>query len=835
MNPLQDTHALLAHVGWVRSLAAQLVRDGAAAEDLAQETLLAAWQRPPRDPSALRGYLGSVLRNLLRRGARDADRREARERGSARTEALPSAADTAERLATHRQIVAAVEALAEPYRTVVLLRYFEELPPRRIAEHLGVPVKTVETRLTRGHALLRERLDADHGGDRRAWAVLLARFAGSEPIGRAEPGTHGPATPSRAKPWLLATGAVAAAGVVAVVLLARTAWMRAEREMHAARVAEIEATHALSRLRELEVSGERAPIAPPEARALLRGRVRSSAGAAIAGAEVTASFRPSDGTRLGLGAFGEEVVVLGAASSSGDGTFAIELPAGRIVEVRVRAARFGVARRPLVDPASDLDVVLDPAATLSVAVVDGGGAAVANARVRLFVPVEPQSALEPILDGRTDALGRWRSSEVPPGVFWIEVGSASGPALRVPNVVVRSGETVDRELRLNAGVEVAGTVRDARSKAAVAGARVRFSAVGESLATTDDQGRFRITGLDQGAAVARIGVAAPGYAAAEVAVDPRRAPIPPVEVELVRGFSVAGRLRGASGDPVGGAWVAAYGHVKRATITPTDWIEARTDATGAFVLEALRPDLPHALVVRSPGLETLVRRIPESRDGERVELGDVVLAAGASIEGRVLRDDGAPAAGAVVHLEREDASVRSRSEAVVTIGADAPGSAAEMGELDWEPLFTRDAIAGDDGSFRVIDLEAGIWSVVARIGYQRCEPREVELAAGEVERDVDLRIPRGLAIEGRVVDDADRPLPGAWVLLFRKGGRLEERAVETDVEGRFRMEGLEAIPYRLSAGRRTSGAESFGRTESEDLVPPQLDVVLRLARTPPGG
>ena len=53
-------------------------------------------------------------------------------------------------------------------RTVVVLRWFEGQPPRRIAAALGVPAAIVSTQLHRALALLRQRLDAAHGGDRRA-------------------------------------------------------------------------------------------------------------------------------------------------------------------------------------------------------------------------------------------------------------------------------------------------------------------------------------------------------------------------------------------------------------------------------------------------------------------------------------------------------------------------------------------------------------------------------------------------------------------------------------------------------------------------------------------
>ncbi|MEO6710084.1 MAG: hypothetical protein ABI054_05060, partial [Planctomycetota bacterium] len=55
-----------------------------------------------------------------------------------------------------------------------LLRFYEGQNPREIATAMSVPVATVRTRLARGLALMRARLDRRHGGDRASWAALLA-------------------------------------------------------------------------------------------------------------------------------------------------------------------------------------------------------------------------------------------------------------------------------------------------------------------------------------------------------------------------------------------------------------------------------------------------------------------------------------------------------------------------------------------------------------------------------------------------------------------------------------------------------------------------------------
>lgn len=153
-----DPDRLLDHVAWVRRLAALLIRDPGAADDAAQETLLVALDRGPRDRDRPRAWLSSIVRSIARRLRRSDERRAARERAVARSEALPATDDLVLRAALLRAVVDAVVELPEPYRTTILLRFFEDVPARDIAARRGEPVETVRTRLKRGLAMLRERL-----------------------------------------------------------------------------------------------------------------------------------------------------------------------------------------------------------------------------------------------------------------------------------------------------------------------------------------------------------------------------------------------------------------------------------------------------------------------------------------------------------------------------------------------------------------------------------------------------------------------------------------------------------------------------------------------------
>ncbi len=170
--PIDD---LLIHAGFVRSLARDLVRDPHAADDLAQDAWVRALQRPPQHGAALRGWFATLLQNLRHNTGRGERRRAAREAAAMPPDEAPSAAQILEREQVRERLVRAVLRLDEPFRTAVLLRYYEDLPTAAIARRLGVPAATVRTRLARGIARLREVLDEQHGGA-RAWIAPLATW-----------------------------------------------------------------------------------------------------------------------------------------------------------------------------------------------------------------------------------------------------------------------------------------------------------------------------------------------------------------------------------------------------------------------------------------------------------------------------------------------------------------------------------------------------------------------------------------------------------------------------------------------------------------------------------
>lgn len=166
------------HAEFVRKLAARLVHDPDAAADVAQESLMTALQAKANVPrNSVRQWLSGVVRNKALRHFRSESRRHEREKQALKSASAEIPGEALTRFETRQDLIQKVSNLSEPYRTVILLRYMDNQLPQEIAQALGRPVSSVKTQLQRGLALLREALDADENGDRRAWVLALAPIA----------------------------------------------------------------------------------------------------------------------------------------------------------------------------------------------------------------------------------------------------------------------------------------------------------------------------------------------------------------------------------------------------------------------------------------------------------------------------------------------------------------------------------------------------------------------------------------------------------------------------------------------------------------------------------
>ncbi len=188
---------------------------------------MAAVENPPRR-GRVRGWLAAVLRNAVRKAQRSASRRGAREAARAVSGATAGAGDQAAHEELMRRVVAAVFALSPAQREVVLMRFYEDLPPREIAARLGVSVNTVKSRLRRALASLRDQLD--EGG--ASWRPGLAGLIGLKDHTAAGTTASAVAATTATGATIVSTKLKAAGLVVAACLLSYGAWQVLGTEGH---------------------------------------------------------------------------------------------------------------------------------------------------------------------------------------------------------------------------------------------------------------------------------------------------------------------------------------------------------------------------------------------------------------------------------------------------------------------------------------------------------------------------------------------------------------------------------------------------------------------------
>lgn len=141
-------------------VARRISSDGAAAEDLVQDTLLRAWRGFDRFQTGTnaRAWLFRIMFNAFYAQGRKLRRSPVivpLEQSSAEFYAQGQAALTWTDAAA---VARAVDELSEEHRTVLLLGVVEGFKCREMAEILSLPIGTVMSRLSRARQALRERL-----------------------------------------------------------------------------------------------------------------------------------------------------------------------------------------------------------------------------------------------------------------------------------------------------------------------------------------------------------------------------------------------------------------------------------------------------------------------------------------------------------------------------------------------------------------------------------------------------------------------------------------------------------------------------------------------------
>jgi RNA polymerase sigma-70 factor (ECF subfamily) len=158
------------HLSDIFRTALRVTGDRGAAEDVIQDVYLQAWRSFDRfeEGTNCRAWLYKILFHCVshqrRKWFRFPQLKETEEFLEAN---LTQPAGVPQHL-TDEEILAALDGIAQEFRSVVVLVDVEEFAYKEVAEILAIPIGTVMSRLSRGRAMLRKRLS----GVARQYGIL---------------------------------------------------------------------------------------------------------------------------------------------------------------------------------------------------------------------------------------------------------------------------------------------------------------------------------------------------------------------------------------------------------------------------------------------------------------------------------------------------------------------------------------------------------------------------------------------------------------------------------------------------------------------------------------
>jgi len=347
---------------------------------------------------------------------------------------------------------------------------------------------------------------------------------------------------------------------------------------------------------------------------------------------------------------------------------------------------------------------------------------------------------------------------------------------------------------------------------------------------SDADGRFRVDDVAVDT-VYDLRVEADGFALLERSLQP-----PADEVfHLSRGGRVRGTLSSAYGEPLPGVEVRMFPEPRDGRgldLTFLDGLrvsdfKARTDAEGQFTVTAIPTGLYDLGVDAVAGHAPLDRFGIEVADGERVDLGRLVLDLETVIRGRVVDGAGDSVAGAAVSVDPAS-RYRSLRLSVVNNHSTRPRTEGDAA-----------AVTGRDGRFELPGPAAGD-TVTLLIDHPSYRPQRAEGVTGDGE-PLEVVLTSGVRVSGTVRGPGGSPVPGAQVSVHvesdveTSGGRVRSafghRAV-TGAEGGFDLPGLTpgTVTVEVAADGFSGTTLEPAETVDGDAVGP-LDIVLEAGGT----
>lgn len=482
-----------------------------------------------------------------------------------------------------------------------------------------------------------------------------------------------------------------------------------------------------------------------------------------------------------------------------DGTFLFRAVApGAQMNFAVEGSQVsGRLREPALQPGEVRDVVLpvQQAAMLVVEVVDDDGSPLEDVHVHVHpTGGNGMTAMLQAHRERTDEHGRCTFDRLGAGSYRVEANARGRTSDRKQIDVELQNEPYRTRLVLGEGGVVTGTVLTPDGKP-LAGAHVAHHPAGNipllgdltdqlgpeymrqiasDGAETDEEGRFRLTGISDEGAFLVVGAHEDfgAGAAREVRIGDDG-----VVVELQKLSAVLGTVTRADDRlPITRFTVSVVRTAFLVMKMPVA-SEVVEDSMGAFTLRGISPG-SYTLQVEADGFGTFEKGI-QVREGEDVGVIDVELQRAASITGFVRDEDGKPVANAMV---------RKRKGAM----ADNPMLTMMMGS-------GARTYSDAEGRFVLEPVSSGKLQLLASAtGYASGRSERVAVTPGQQLQGVVIELGHGGSIDGVLRWGAQQD-PGDFLLLAQHQVTQNTATAELQPDGTFHIDNLDPGAYQVQA------------------------------------
>lgn len=803
-------------------------------EDVAQESFVAAFQKLDtlRAPQRFGPWFITIVRNTARTWSRRQSRETSLEAINGLEPAVdPPAAEKEEMRRTLEQTLSTLEA--EP-REILMLHYFAGKSLREIAAMTGISREAAAKRLQRARAALGEELlkavpeaRPSRESNRVRARAILAAVAAAPVAWHAAPAYAATAFGAGALLKLFVTAAVLA-GTAGALYVAGPQVFPPRAETVPAESGAASAHTTVDQTAAAEEAAETVSETPQTAATETSGSFPPTGTETISSMLVDLQDRPIPNADVYLELVNwaatetpPEPTARWSTQADADGKFRFEnLPPGPYCITAFTPGMGGANDANIVKEHGYIprNVKMYPIMPCSGVIRDETGAPIAGA---VLYPVKHVLFPDEEFDHWTiastravsDADGKFAFKGLIPGGWILYVVAPGRPPAYTEPVQVPA---TNAEVVLGGPGSLAGRVVDSRDgepmpyvklalvqgdtlyvAADATGAPVISERVRHAVQSGED-GTFRAEGLMPGEY--RVRVEDPMLCLA----DPRQA----TRVETgkeTQGFdirvSTGGLIAGRITDKVSGAGIAGVDVNAYSSETGTGK-SGQTDGSGQYQITGLPPGQYRVDVYsRVPGYlpSNMSERMVQAAIDQPQEGVDFTLEPGVTVSGTVVDGDGN-----------------------LVEGAEVSGNTGfQTGDYSYDRVETDAA-----GAFALTRLRGGTELRLDAVkGDWRAKPYEGPLGNGGL-ADITMRLDvlAGSAIEGRVLDSGGKPLGKAYVQARQAGEDQPAAGVEAEMSGLFKLEGLQAGRYILTASPTDYGMYHTGLVVDDGSTSPETTV-----------